>query len=481
MSAAEAEKRAAAEAAALLVEDGMTIGLGTGSTVAFLLPALAQRGLDGIRCVATSVATEEQARALGIPVEDFDRLERLDLAIDGTDEVTPDGWLIKGGGGAHLREKVVAAAAARFVVIGDSSKPVDSLRGPVPLELFGFGAASTLARLGPEVERRDVPPSPDGGVIADYRGPIGDPAALAARLEADPGVAAHGLFPPAMVSEVFGGERGLRQPSDPDLTTRRIRMSDFTELTISGRIATPSDPDWDQARLAWNLAVDQQPAAVAFVESAADVTAVVGFAAANGLRVAGQSSGHGASPLPPLDGTILLKTERMRGIAIDPEERTARVEAGVLSLELAEAAGEHGLASLPGSSPDVGVVGYTLGGGLSWLGRQYGFACNNVTGIDVVTAAGEQRSVTASDDPDLFWALRGGGGGYAIVTALHLALLPIAEVYGGILIFPAEAAPAPSAPIATGPRPRPRRSPRSPACCDRRRSPTCRSRCAAKR
>ena len=110
----------------------------------------------------------------------------------------------------------------------------------------------------------------------------------------------------------------------------------------------------------------------------------------------------------------------------------------MLSIELAEAAGAHGLTSLPGSSPDVGVIGYTLGGGLSWLGRQYGFACNNVTGIDVVTAACEQRSVTAVDDPDLFWALRGGGGGYAIVTALHLALLPIAEVYGGILIFPAE-------------------------------------------
>jgi ribose 5-phosphate isomerase A len=198
------EKRLAAEAAAELVESGMTVGLGTGSTVAHLLPALARRGLTGIRCVATSVATEEQARELGVPVEDFDSLERLDIAIDGTDEVTPDGWLIKGGGGAHLREKIVATAAARFVVICDSSKPVEALRGPVPLELFGFGAASTLARLGDEVDLRDAPRSPDGGVIADYRGGgLEDPAALAARLEADPGVAAHGLFPPDMVSEVF--------------------------------------------------------------------------------------------------------------------------------------------------------------------------------------------------------------------------------------------------------------------------------------
>ena len=204
VSAADDEKRLAAEAAAELVESGMTVGLGTGSTVAHLLPAIARRGLEGIRCVATSVQTEEQARELGIPVEDFDRLTRLDIAIDGTDEVTPDGWLIKGGGGAHLREKIVAAAADRFIVIGDSSKPVEALRGPVPLELFGFGAASTLERLGADVELRDAPPSPDGGVIADYSGSgLDDPAALAARLEADPGVAAHGLFPPDMVSEVF--------------------------------------------------------------------------------------------------------------------------------------------------------------------------------------------------------------------------------------------------------------------------------------
>lgn len=203
--AADEEKRLVAEAAAGLVEDGMTVGLGTGSTVALLLPALAARGLGEIRCVATSVATEEQARELGIPVEEFSRLERLDIAIDGTDQVTPDGWLVKGGGAAHQREKIVAAAAERFVVIADSSKPVDALAAPVPLELFAFGLASTLARLGDEVEPRDVPPSPDGGVIADWRGEVGDPDALAARLEADPGVSSHGLFPPRLVSEVLIG------------------------------------------------------------------------------------------------------------------------------------------------------------------------------------------------------------------------------------------------------------------------------------
>ncbi|HET8639660.1 MAG TPA: ribose 5-phosphate isomerase A [Solirubrobacterales bacterium] len=203
MGDADLEKRLAAEAAAELVEDGMTVGLGTGSTVAFLLPAIAERNLSGIRCVATSVATEQQARELGIPVEEFSKLECLDIAIDGTDQVTPDGWLIKGGGGAHLREKIVAAAAERFVVISDSSKPVDALSGPVPLELFAYGLSATLSRLGDSVTLRDAPRSPDDGVIADYRGEVGGPAALAARLEADPGVAAHGLFPPDLVSEVF--------------------------------------------------------------------------------------------------------------------------------------------------------------------------------------------------------------------------------------------------------------------------------------
>jgi ribose 5-phosphate isomerase A len=204
----EEEKRLAAEAAAELVEDGMTVGLGTGSTVAELLPAIARRGLSDIRCVATSIATEEQARELGLPVEEFSELRRLDIAIDGTDQVTPDGWLVKGGGGAHLREKVVAAAAERFVVIADSSKPVDSLSAPIPLELFAYGLRSTLARLGEDVAPRDAPPSPDDGVIADYNGPVADPTALAAWLDADPGLAAHGLFPPELVSEVLVARDG---------------------------------------------------------------------------------------------------------------------------------------------------------------------------------------------------------------------------------------------------------------------------------
>ncbi len=197
----EDEKRIAAEASAGLVESGMTVGLGTGSTVAYLLPALADRHLD-IRCVATSPRTAEVATGLGLQVLDFSEVDRFDIAIDGADQIAPDGWLIKGGHGAHTREKIVANAADRFVVIADSSKPVDALRGPVPVELLVFGLAATLREL-PEVVLRDIPRSPDGGVIGDHHGDLTDPAALAARLSAAPGVVDHGLFPPSMVSDVL--------------------------------------------------------------------------------------------------------------------------------------------------------------------------------------------------------------------------------------------------------------------------------------
>ncbi len=197
----ENEKRVAAEAAAELVENGMRVGLGTGSTVSYLLPAVAARDLD-LRCVATSLATERAAHALGLRIEPFEMLETLDLAIDGADQVAPDGWLVKGGGGAHTREKVVAAAAARFVVIASSDKLVEALGPPVPVEILSFGARATLAALAP-CEARGGPPSPDGGLVADYLGPIGDPATLAARLAGTPGVVEHGLFPPTLVTDVL--------------------------------------------------------------------------------------------------------------------------------------------------------------------------------------------------------------------------------------------------------------------------------------
>ena len=206
MSEAEGEKRAAAEAAARLVEDGMAVGLGTGSTVSFLLPALAGRGLE-LRCVATSPQTEEAAVALGLRVEPFESLDRLDIAVDGADQIDPAGWLVKGGGCAHTREKVVAAAADRFLVIASADKLVQALSPPVPLELLPFGLAATLRALGP-AELRDAPPSPDGGIIADYLGAVDDPPELAARLGGTPGVVEHGLFPPELVTEILVGRDG---------------------------------------------------------------------------------------------------------------------------------------------------------------------------------------------------------------------------------------------------------------------------------
>jgi ribose 5-phosphate isomerase A len=195
------EKRLAADTAAELIEPGTRVGLGTGTTVAFLLMAIARLDIKA-RYVVTSPHTEEAARALGIAVESFNTFDELDLAIDGADQIAPDGWLVKGRGGAHLREKIVAAAARRFVVIADSSKPVTALHTPVPLELRRFGLEATLRELG-SVTLRDTEPSPDGGLIGDFVGDLTSPTELAAQLSSTPGVSAHGLFAPDLVSEII--------------------------------------------------------------------------------------------------------------------------------------------------------------------------------------------------------------------------------------------------------------------------------------
>lgn len=205
----EARKHAAAQAAADLVVDDARVGLGTGSTVAHLLPVLAARELRGLRCVATSPATERAARGLGFQVETLDEVGELDIAIDGADQVDLEGWLVKGGGAAHTREKIVAAAARRFVVIVSAEKLVPAVHAPVPLEILRFGACATLRALDP-ARLRDAPPSADGNLIADYLGSIGDPAALAARLSATPGVVEHGLFAPELVNDVIiAGDDGI--------------------------------------------------------------------------------------------------------------------------------------------------------------------------------------------------------------------------------------------------------------------------------
>jgi len=209
-------------------------------------------------------------------------------------------------------------------------------------------------------------------------------------------------------------------------------------LTTAKAILMPGDPGWDDARRAWNLAVDQHPAAVAEPRSVQDVADVVRFARQHGLRVAAQGTGHNAAPLGLLADTILVKTTAMRQVSVDPAARIARAEAGAVWLDVAEAAAPHGLAALAGSAPNVGVVGYTIGGGMSWLGRAYGLAANNVEAIEVVTADGRLVRADACTEPDLFWALRGGGGSFGVVTAIELRLFPITEVYAGL--WPADAA-----------------------------------------
>jgi ribose 5-phosphate isomerase A len=206
-------KLAAARAAAALVRDGMKVGLGTGSTVAYLLTALGERAseLGHARCAATSPATARVARDLGLKVHGLDELGELDIAIDGADQVDPGGWLVKGGGGAHTREKIVAASARRFVVIVSAEKQVTHLAPPVPLELLRFGLRRTLAALG-DARLREVGASPDHNLIADYHGPIDDPRTLARRLSETPGVVEHGLFAPEMVSEIYvAGADGVKR------------------------------------------------------------------------------------------------------------------------------------------------------------------------------------------------------------------------------------------------------------------------------
>ena len=207
MTAVNEEMRVAAQAALSLIEPGMRVGLGTGRTVAWLLRELAERPIASLRCVATSPDTERAATALGIAVEPFDELDHLDIAIDGADQVAKDHWAIKGGHGAQLREKIVATAADRFVIIVSSDKLVDVLHPPIPLELEPFGLQATIRRLGHVTLRAGVPPTPDGGALADYYGPIADPAELAVRFDQAPGVAGHGLFAPALIDDVIVGTR----------------------------------------------------------------------------------------------------------------------------------------------------------------------------------------------------------------------------------------------------------------------------------
>jgi FAD/FMN-containing dehydrogenase len=205
-------------------------------------------------------------------------------------------------------------------------------------------------------------------------------------------------------------------------------------------LITTQDANWNLERGAFNILVDQQPAGIALPRSADDVGEVVRSAAAGGKRIAAQRTGHNAAPLGSLADTVLLRTAGLDGVQIDGDAGTARVGAGALWADVVPRASELGLATLHGSSPNVGIAGYTIGGGVSFYGRKHGLACNRVTAIELVNASGDQIRVDAENEPDLFWALRGGGGSFGVVTALEFDLLPLPEIFAGALFFPREEA-----------------------------------------
>lgn len=218
---------------------------------------------------------------------------------------------------------------------------------------------------------------------------------------------------------------------------------DLTPLAqaVAGPVVAPGANGWDAARQAWNLSADQHPAAVVFPTGTADVQAVARFAAEHGLRIAPQGTGHGAGRIAHLRDAILLRTTRMNGVTVDPRARTARAEAGATWSEVLAAALPHGLTALHGSSGGVGVVGYTLGGGLGWLGRRFGLAAGQVTAVELVDAEGRLHRCDATDDPEVLWAARGGGGSLGIITAIEFRLVPVSRAFAGTVVWSADAAP----------------------------------------
>ncbi|MBB5790767.1 FAD-binding oxidoreductase [Jiangella mangrovi] len=217
-----------------------------------------------------------------------------------------------------------------------------------------------------------------------------------------------------------------------------MNVGDDLRRTIRGRVLASGDDGFDAARRPWNLAVEQPVRAVVEAADADDVAATVRFARRAGLSVAAQPSGHGATG--DVDGVILLRTGALNGVQVRPSERLACAGAGASWGAVLTGASPHGLTGLAGSTPATTVAGFSLGGGLSWFGRRFGFAANSVRSFDIVDSDGERATVTADSDADLFWALRGGGGDYALVTAIEFGLHPAPELYGGRMMWPAERA-----------------------------------------
>jgi FAD/FMN-containing dehydrogenase len=207
---------------------------------------------------------------------------------------------------------------------------------------------------------------------------------------------------------------------------------------MSGRVVAPGDADWDAARQTFNLLLDQQPVAVAFPVDERDVIAAVNYAREHGLRIAPQATGHNAGPLGSLENTLIVHVSELTDVSIDAATRRVRVGSGTKWERVTPQLSELGLAGLHGSSPDVGIAGYSLGGGMGWLARKYGLQANSVTAIELVTADGHLVRTDPEHDPDLFWALRGGGGNFGVVTAIEFAVYPVAELYAGAMFFPLE-------------------------------------------
>lgn len=215
----------------------------------------------------------------------------------------------------------------------------------------------------------------------------------------------------------------------PQTTIDELRAS------VRGRVWLPADTGFDEVRRPWNRAVEQHSCAVVEAADADDIADLVRFASARDIPIAVQPSGHGATGRAT--DAILLRTAALNTIGIDPVAMTARIGAGVRSGELQRAAAVHGLTGLPGSSPVVTVAGAALGGGLSWFGRSFGWMADSILSFEIVAADGTVHRVTPASDPDLVWALRGGGGDLAIVTALEVQLRPAPTVFGGRQLWPA--------------------------------------------
>jgi FAD/FMN-containing dehydrogenase len=229
-----------------------------------------------------------------------------------------------------------------------------------------------------------------------------------------------------------------RQITAADDANRDLQLERVRGLKQEGRLLSIAEAGWDLARRAWNLAVDQRPRHVAFPDTPDDVVSLVAFARSRGLKIVPQGTGHGAAPIDRIEDAILVRPTRMCSVEVDAGRRSVKVGAGVTWGQVQAAAAAHGLAGLSGSSPDVGVLGYTLSGGLGWLARAYGLACNSVLSFDFVTADGRSLTADATSEPELFWALRGGGASFGIVTAVEFSLYPVKELYAGSLFWPQE-------------------------------------------